>query len=242
MTESEPVESSTAKYEPQAGDVVDFEYKGEILQALIYFDNMRDELASLDSNASSSHYWRLAKELKNPRKIGETDVLLKCNDHCDARPIAKKYFVAQQESKYKVSDLVELCAVSYGAKENLIGTTALVTKVLSDGDVNVIIQGNDYTDVQRPHCIKPLSGSYSERQGKFVEYHKLEVGSKVRMVRPNERNEDGSYTIKHTQRLFDRKDTDNCTIKRICSDYISIESSDFRGWHVPYCVLEPVKD
>jgi hypothetical protein len=84
-----------------------------------------------------------------------------------------------------------------------------------------------------------FTGSYAERQKQWIEHFKIEIGSKVRMIRPCRVDEDGSNCSHHSQdELDDAGSTAEITSFQERNVNISNEISGC--WSVPYFALEPV--
>ena len=103
-----------------------------------------------------------------------------------ARAIAKAYFAEQIDppTDYKVGDLVEVRYADWIVAE--------VIKVDANSKVQPINTRQKNSINNWPVDFRSLSGTYAEKQAKWVEFYSIKVGSKVRVVRKFESNEDGS--------------------------------------------------
>ena len=96
-TSSSPASENGSDYIPAAGDVVEFEYDGKILEAIIFYDNKRsfvDGLASIDNNNNRHYYYRRIKDFMrlNPRKVRTINIPASVYDASSARKFAETYF------------------------------------------------------------------------------------------------------------------------------------------------------
>jgi hypothetical protein len=90
--------------------------------------------------------------------------------------------------------------------------------------------------------IRPLSGTYAERQAKWIEFHGLKVGDKVKVVRKWKHGEGGFRSTKWDSYPEKIKMYGNaCSIRQICGDFMYINDMGDDYWSFPYFALEPVK-
>jgi hypothetical protein len=224
--------------------VVEFEYKGNPKTGLIYPYLGKINCAYVEDDEA----WGIGSTATRKtvfHKIGRVDFIPDRSCCCgDFEDEAVAYFaktpqVTPQESSeaaYKVGDLVE---VKHGGE----WLTAVVIGI-DKGDANQpydvrFKDGDGYYPVIR--CIRPLSGTYAERQAKWIEFHGLKVGDKVKVVRKFKDDEDG-----YNGYCFDNKHLGqvgsylSCLTKGgLKLDGLQSPKNDSR-W-LPYFALEPVK-
>jgi hypothetical protein len=89
-------------YSPAVGDVVEFEYAGKMIKAIVYMDSDYG-LSSIDSTSRCNGYNRILKnQIDILRKVGEVDAS-RLTGFAKAREFAKAYFSAPT---FKVGDRV----------------------------------------------------------------------------------------------------------------------------------------
>jgi hypothetical protein len=108
-----------------------------------------------------------------------------------------------------------------------------------------------YTDVipETPCCSESIkgvfkayfstptfTGTYAERQAQWVKHHDIKVGSKVKVVREFEANEDGCKCSKWAE--WKAAVGSIVEVSNIWDKHANIQIG---GWSFPYFVLEPVK-
>lgn len=230
-----PTAKTTSSYVPKVGDVVSFESTrtGGVQRAIVY--QYGGSLASIDN--SDFAWWDFVHNLESPRKVGETDVILDGGfDTSKLRLIAKAYF-EREKAEFKAGELVEVArAIADGeadwwanSAEGYIGDVFEISEVCSDGNVMVTSNKSKW-----PACIlSPLSGSYAERQAKWVAFHGTKVGSKVKVVRKFEDFEAGCDMSWVDCKL-------NTPMEILTVDDDSSLELDNGCWY-PYFVLEPIK-
>jgi hypothetical protein len=80
-------------YSPAVGDVVEFEYAGKMIKAIVYMDSDYG-LSSIDSTSRCNGYNRILKnQIDILRKVGEVDAS-RLTGFAKAREFAKAYFSA----------------------------------------------------------------------------------------------------------------------------------------------------
>ena len=234
---------TTSSYTPAVGDVVEFDSQrtDKTARAIVFVTSVyRSRLVCLDDSDFS--WWDYTDSLINPRKVGETDVLVDTKDTDTARALAKAYFAQEpkctygtelDKPQYKVGDLVE--------SEQNIDTIYEVLHFNDDGNVDVRTNDHLHYAVE-VDIFRPLSGTYAERQAKWLEFHGLKVGDKVKVVRKFGAGEDGYDSrqwnfdddkAKMQGGIFEIEDITAGNIQLHCP-------YDRCKWHFPYCVLEPV--
>jgi hypothetical protein len=133
---------------------------------------------------------------------------------------------------FKVGDMVKvtesMCSIH-------VGDTAIVDKIMSDGKIKLRGSG-EYDPAWIELAAPTFTGTYAERQAQWIEHHGLKVGSKVRVVRKFDEDEDG----------FDGHGWDSCNDKIKAQGQIHEISSIRRGQiklnqcnYYPYFALEP---
>jgi transcription antitermination factor NusG len=238
---TETATPAPSSYVPQAGDVVNARYEGEMHHAII-FRHSGGELVAMSADNS----WAAASNIEDAVKVGHSDSAHGKHSLDEGHSIAKAYFAqekpkAQEQAKaeYKVGELVEV--VSNDRYDQFshcyaINTVARITSIRVDGNVNLSDNGLS----QKLHLseIRPLSGTYAERQAKWVEFHGLKVGDKVKVVRGYKKNEGGfGYPPEKDDIEWVGKEF---TVYGLSDDSIDVESSS-RGNSFPYFCLEPVR-
>jgi hypothetical protein len=161
-----------------------------------------------------------------------------------SRDIAKAYFaktpqVTPQESSeaaYKVGDLVEHFIMGEWVTAKVIKDYGTKT----DQRYEVVLQ-NGRERVPYARNIRPLSGTYAERQAKWIEFWDLKVGDKVKVVRKAKSYEDGWAN----SWCSDTMDEFVGCVKPIyvaASDSgIPLLRGQYASYRFPYFALEPVK-
>jgi hypothetical protein len=226
---------SSDSHTPAVGDVVECEYAGHRAQGVL-FNHKWEDLCVTDEGQWGKNVVRV-REASNIVKVGfceampETPML-----YADACPIAKAYFAKQEtQPEFEVGDLVEVVSLSYGCRPAHLGKTVAIKGIRASEHVDLTTKDGVIISL-KPSDLRPLSGTYAERQAKAVKFYGWKVGDKVKVVRPNEMCEDGSGAIFHTQSELDRRG-DVHTVAGILDDFITLECD----WLVPYCVLQPAQ-
>ena len=242
------LKANTDSYTPAVGDVVEFEYCGKVGHGVVYTPiDSPSKLAFMRNNPDgwcSTWASSLGFTYDSPRVIGHIDIDEHLTD-TGAEASTKAYFAEQaepecestQEYKYngsdelKVGDLVEI--TSFYGKTNLtsvaeVGEVGRISRIDSDKSIGVYFKKTGGWDLWMSD-IRPLSGTYAERQAKFVEFHNLKAGA----------GSSGSRL-----ELIKKMDGNTCSVgykpymQKIHPD--GIETS-WNSKHVPYEHLKPVK-
>lgn len=238
---------------------MEFEYINKQFQGLIYgagADKIANNaLADFGTNDLSCIKGCFTKM----KKIGHIDGISESTADYKAKEAIKAYFEqSKPEQQYKVGELVEVVGVTHarntscGLKDSFIGEVFRVHHMESAGIVR--LSGSDKLDkdnrvpdgsywAMKISDIRPLSGTYQQRQAKAVEFYGWKVGDEVKVVRKCKAREDGYGG-----------DAWNCSdnktemqggqfaIDRISSCSVNVTNpSKGQAWQFPYFALEPVK-
>lgn len=228
---------STDSYIPQAGDVVEFEYSYDgikIATGLVY-TYMSGKFAVWHNGENRLVTGDLfSDQKKRHRKIGQSSITSGAS-RGEAERIAKAYFA--KEPEYKMGDLVE--AIDGGGdydEEFDVGSIVLVRDP-KDSCGHVWCEDNEgQTSYADSFNLRPLSGTYAERQAKFIKFHGLKAGDKVKVVRKVEK--DGCGWNRQG-----KMDTTIGTIGEIlitCNTCVTLEMPA-DNWSYHYECLEPSK-
>lgn len=229
--EERPIEATS--YTPAVGDVVEMRKAAcsmDPFKALLFKEFGEGKLQYV---AESGTWGKFDGEARLIKKLGFSS--FKVGEYADACKALKAYFDGKQaepdgsnELEYKVGDLVEVVGVSHGVGGDYIGEVGEVEQFDSDGEPYLNFK-NRTTEILKLTDIRPLSGTYVERQAKWVEFYGLKVGDKVKVVRKFENWEawsnHGSHDIGREVR-----------VKNLGTTYICSTSGTF----YPYFALEPV--
>jgi hypothetical protein len=235
-----------SNYTPAVGDVVEFDDNGQIRKALIYLGKNGD-IESLDDSLEEPCFWRLASELANPTKIREVSIIKDHTHWAKARLIAKAYF---SKPFFKVGDSVKVVREGSVSSGHDIGTVAEVTGIGSDSG-NLYIEGAHLALWHSPDSLElvptpTFTGSYAEKQAQWIEYHGLEVGSKVRVVRKFEDDEGGSSCCEWNSSIAKGNLQEQVVfIRSIDKEEIvlTVVKGQYQGCGTfPYFALEPVTE
>ena len=233
---------SPSSYTPEAGDVVEFEYDWDgtigTFKGVVYMQSGYDNpcvTSEFDHPGKYMMSEMTHESIKSVAKIGfiESVPASKYSGMSGIEAITRAYFAQEQaepdgsnELEYKDGDLVEVCNE---------WEVRAIKEITAQGNYRTVRKCGE-TWVRRPSNIRPLSGTYAERQAKWVEFHGLKVGSKVKVIRGYEDDEDGCKAGRCQD--GDGFFGDTGTITSIEARYIG-----FRGdhsCHHPYFALEPV--
>ena len=230
---------SPSSYTPAVGDVVEFVHEGEVLQGVVYRLCGNDDDGLMVAFSSCEHCDALNK-VTVIRKKGSVDFLPeKCKLH-DIEDKLKAYFKDAPKSEYKVGDLVEY---QIAAGKWVVAKITERSGVVADRQPwRVRVKGgSEYWPFE--HNFRPLSGSYAERQAKWVEFHGIKVGSKVKVVRKFEAGEEG-YLAAGWDSYAGKRDFQGQekTITKIVQTGSKPRIQLKGAWSFPYFALEPVKD
>ncbi len=227
------------------------------MQAIVYMDAVHG-LSTIDNTGSveGEGYHRPIDDLKlkaDLRKIGEMDIQ-GVDGYAEARPIAKAYFAepekklepphwpVETEPVYKVGDLVEVVSVSVSASESLIGSI-MKYRGLSDEGNETVVTDDGREGYLSAEDLRPLQGTYAEKQAKAVEFYGWKVGSKVKVVRKFKENEDG-YTRDGWDSSQGKKELQGeiTVVGTIFDDLIQLKipNTHIRA-NCPYFALEPAE-
>ncbi len=219
-------------YTPAVGDVVEFEYACKAEKGIMF------KHRSLGMSVAGSRKWYCYLAELGLSKTGHVDDMAEIEHEDKAIAIAKAYFAKQEKAEYKVGDLVEGCWFG----KWYVGEIT----VANTSDIPYEVKGNNECHFVGGENIRPLSGSYEERQAKWVEFYDIKVGDKVKGTRQFGENEDGSAVVGSKgsggKGSFIR-DGAIGSVRFICDGSIDVDYGDkYAGlWTFPYFALEPVK-
>jgi hypothetical protein len=155
----------------------------------------------------------------------------------EARKLAEAYFAKtpQVTPQVKVGDLVEIFSDNVFAD----GTVCMVyAHGASDGS-QWVRDRHGRSNFCYSRQVRPLSGTYAERQAKWIEFHGLKVGDKVKVVRKFKEYQDGFGSCQWdftTQKASMQGQVYSIAHFPSHNEWVCLEESDF-----PYFALEPVK-
>jgi hypothetical protein len=240
------------------GDVVEFEREGDTCKGVVFTDSI-GSLVITRYTIKNGHSCfgtvdgNLKTVYKDIRKTGTSSLDLDGLSCTIASDKAKAYFAQEQEieevaehltgsdeSKYKVGQLVEVVRRSMNAA-CVAGDVVLVVEC---GCGNPVVRDKEgVTWFVEPDSFRPLSGTYAERQAKFIDFYDLKVGSKVKVVRKFDCGEGGN-NARSWDSCRDKAAMQGGTFEfRNSSDTsVCLWTADKGDWWCfPYFALEPVK-
>lgn len=231
---TEPVTSSS-DYSPVVGDVVEFEWNGKHRKAIVYAGSRPRELTAIGDDA---WFHRQSNFMVDSLvKVGEASGF---NDEMDcdqARAIAKAYFA---QPRFKVGDKVKVVRevkdhewVCWTPEmSDLVGKIVTVSGIIKDAcKIKELYDWTFPIDCLELATAPTFTGTYDEQQEQWIKYHGLKVGSKVRIVREADANENGwDNTWPGTSVGTEMTITDNRGDKGLFTD---------RYCAYPYFALEP---
>ena len=232
--------ATPSSYTPAVGDVVEYELGGSHYTGVVFCFGNSTLCVAPENNCNEGKIYSRAQSC-NLRKIGHTHLMDTANEWVAATKAAKAYFAGEQkqvipDSKYQVGDLVEV------EPEWRVG---MITAINADADYcyDVKTQEDIRCDALgwecMPNDIRPLSGTYAERQAKWVEFYDIKVGSKVKVVRSYKDKEDGFWGVTI---LSDAKWLNaEAVVREIKEDDVRLTmvGTDNHSFF-PYFALEPV--
>jgi hypothetical protein len=180
--------------------VVEFDDVNRVRRkGIIFLDDDGDLIVTHASN------WHQPKNCRNFVKLGHTSCIPDGTGSWEGQPIAKAYFAATPASApvgFKVGDRVKVVKKVVGKcpnwipqMEECIGETYIIARINASGSIQ--LKGNMHNWHLDSLAPAPLTytadpdKSYEENQAAWVKFHGLEVGSKVKVVRKFEDDEDG---------------------------------------------------
>lgn len=242
--------SPSKPYSPSVGDVVEFDdIERERQKGIIFIDHENDLIVAFKGN------WHQVKVCHNFVKVGSTDCIPNKTQTWKGPNLAKAYFSKQASPKFKVGDVVSF-DWDGGSLVGIVAPDGDIAAHHTDGSEGSF--GPSITSNIRPtgqniaglstwsetlealpsiaHFTPDPSQSYAERQKAWVEFHGLKVGSKVKVVRRAEDQEDG-WILDWLSNLDLLVGTE-VVIQQIMLATIKLDKAE-QGY-VPYFVLEPV--
>lgn len=235
--------AKTSNYVPAVGDVVEFEWEGQKVIGVIAPDTDIAGYAEedIEEHDAGGYLFSEAENLKpTGENIGTPD---SWSDTCQkSYEIAKSYFSAQP-AKFKVGDKVY--------SDGNSTTVYYVRRILPEDQIEVEpdpSSGHLYvSDANGFHLLKPTTfqpdpdKSYAENQAAWVEFHGIEVGSKVKVVK-GYRNGDNGFSSSADDSSFPPKAKcigSEYEISVITDERLRIRAYNGSDYTFPYFCLEP---
>ncbi len=192
-------ESLEPVYVPAAGDVV----KVGTRKIIIYLGDT-GKLESMDNNFKADCFWQLAKDLKNPVKVGETDVIKDGTHWDEAREITKKYF--SEPAGPQPGDVVDLInpSVFKGVARAIVFKEGYVRRGKQFGSfghgakvISVLGRYSERFDTineAKAHCdavLNRFKDCYTVGQKAWQDYYNIKKGDELKVVRSHIEDEEG---------------------------------------------------